>query len=102
VSPSAQEAFKQMLRDHVAPALRTLGLKGSGAAYSIPSESHWALIGFQGSRANTSARMKFTVNCKVVRKGVWAAEQWKRYYIGSRRSRTCVPGTSSGRCESVS
>jgi hypothetical protein len=73
-----------MLRDHVAPALRAQGLKGSGMEYSVPSASHWILLGFQGSTANTSGRMKFTVNCKVVRKDVWSAAEEERPFIGLR------------------
>ena len=70
---SAAEVFKRMLRDEVAAALRATGLRGSGATYLMRSASHWALLGFQGSTANSAERMKFTVNCTVVRKDTWAA-----------------------------
>lgn len=73
-----------MLRDHIAPALRGAGFTGSGTSYVLPSAVHWVMIGFQGSMANTSQRMKFTVNCKVVRKDVWATAYAERPYIGAR------------------
>ena len=73
VSMSAADVFKRMLRDEVAAALRATGLRGSGATYLMRSASHWALLGFQGSTANSAERMKFTVNCTVVRKDTWAA-----------------------------
>jgi hypothetical protein len=73
-----------MLRDRVAPALRAEGMKGSGSEYSIPSPSHWVLLGFQRSRGSTASIVEFTVNCKVVRKDVWATAYAERPYIGVR------------------
>lgn len=78
---TAQELFKVMLRDHVAPALREAGLKGSGTAYFVPSETHWALVGFQKSTSSDSSQVKFTVNLKVVRKDLWH-EQRTRFTSG--------------------
>lgn len=80
----ATDLFKLMLRDEVAPALRSAGLRGSGSGYSIPSESHWAMLGFQGSMANTAGLIKFTVNCTVVRKDEWEAQYAARPYIGPK------------------
>jgi hypothetical protein len=60
-----------MMREQVAPALRQLGLKGSGQAFSLPSERHWALIGFQKSAISSSASVKFTVNLQVVSQEAW-------------------------------
>jgi hypothetical protein len=82
-----------MLRDQVGPALRQEGMMGSGREYSIPSDSHWLLLGFQGSTANTSLRMRFTVNCKVVRKDVWKAASEERPSRGSRPKPNVHAGT---------
>src|SRR5260221_5989221 len=69
---TAQEAFASMMRQRVAPTVRDLGLKGSGQAFSIPSDRYWALIGFQKSGFSTSGAVLFTVNLKVVSREVWA------------------------------
>jgi hypothetical protein len=37
-----------MLRDFVSPAMRAEGFRGSSGNYELCSETHWALIGFQG------------------------------------------------------
>jgi Domain of unknown function (DUF4304) len=66
-----QDAYRLMLRDRVAPELRGLGLKGSGALYRLDTEDCWARLGFQSSRHNTGDTMKFTVNLCVVSRLVW-------------------------------
>jgi hypothetical protein len=82
VAGPAQDNFMRMLRERIAPALLAAGLKGSGREYLLPSTTHWIQLGFQGSTANTSTRVTFTVNCKVVRKDVWAAMYEERPHIG--------------------
>ncbi len=37
------------VKDLISPALRTMGFKGSGGRYQLPSEDQWALLGFQKS-----------------------------------------------------
>jgi hypothetical protein len=81
---TAQERFAAMLRDDVAPALRGLGLKGSGQAYTLPSETHWALIGFQKFSWSNADRVEFTLNLTVARKDEWAAAYEERPHIGAR------------------
>jgi Domain of unknown function (DUF4304) len=68
---SASDTFKRMMREQIAPALRSLGLKGSGQRFVFPSESHWALVGFQRSAWNDSTSVRFTVNLTVVSKDAW-------------------------------
>src|SRR3954471_19606289 len=92
MASAAQETFMEMLRTQVAPTLQAHGLKGSGREYSIPSMSHWATIGFQGSTAHSALRMRFTVNCKVVRKDVWATMLEEQPWIGQRPK----PNTRAG------
>jgi hypothetical protein len=68
---TAQDVFKRMLRDEIAPGLRASGLKGSGQRFELPSESYWALLGFQKSAWSDRLRLTFTVNLTVVARDVW-------------------------------
>ena len=61
-----------MLRDEVAPALRALGFRGSGQNFSLASETHWALLGFQKSAWSHVDGVRFTVNLVVVARDAWA------------------------------
>jgi hypothetical protein len=40
---AAQDDYREMIRDHIAPALREMGFKGSGQNYALPSETHWGV-----------------------------------------------------------
>lgn len=93
MATSATDAFKELLRVHIAPALREAGFTGSGTSYVVKSATHWVMLGFQGSTANTSQRVKFTVNCKVVRKDVWADAYAERPYIGAQPKPNVSAGT---------
>jgi hypothetical protein len=64
--PTAQVVFERMLREEVAPALRELGLRGSGQRFRLPSESHWALLAFQKSQWSDADEIRFTVNVMTV------------------------------------
>src|SRR3954453_12481053 len=75
-----------MMREQVAPALRSLGLKGSGQSYSIPSDSYWALVGFQKSRASSAGAVKFTVNLQVQPRDAWARAYEEHWWIGAKPS----------------
>jgi hypothetical protein len=72
---TAQESYRRMLRDHIAPGLRQLGFKGSGKSYRLPNDAGYnALIDFQASRHSTKSTVEFTVNLAV-----WhprATEDW--------------------------
>ena len=91
---NAQERFKSMLREEVAPALRRLGLKGSGQAYTVPSETHWAVIGFQKFSWSDADRVEFTLNLTVARKDEWASAYAESPHIG-RRPKPNVSGGPS-------
>ena len=62
----AQDHFKKMLRDQIAPAMRAAGFKGAGSEYSIPDPNFLTMIGFQRSTSSNAAQVKFTLNLKVV------------------------------------
>ena len=68
---TAQEMFRAMVRDQVAPALRDLGFKGSGQVYLLPSETHWAMLSFQKSASSDAAGVRFAVNFDVTTKQEW-------------------------------
>ena len=69
---TAQESFKAMLKEDIAPELREIGLKGSGQVYELPDAAFWALIGFQKSVRNDRNRVSFTLNLSVTRREFWA------------------------------
>jgi Domain of unknown function (DUF4304) len=92
----AQEAFAVMMREQIAPALRSLGLKGSGQSYSIPSEKHWALIGFQKSGASSAAAVKFTVNLTIQSREAWAKAYEDSPWIGKKPSPNVRSGAPGG------
>jgi hypothetical protein len=75
---TAQETFKTMLRDQVAPQLRSLGFKGSGQNFALPSETHWALLGFQKSAWSDTNKVSFYINLTVVGREDWekGREAW--------------------------
>lgn len=85
-----------MMKDEVAPALRVLGLRGSGRAFSIPSERYWALIGFQGSRHSDRDAVSFTINLKVVSHDAWAEirveQPWRSERPSANESLSLEPG----------
>ena len=69
----AKERYAAMIKDRLSPALRAEGLTGSGGRYAIPSDTHWALIGFQKSAFGDRDDVRFTFALLVVRKDDWAA-----------------------------
>jgi hypothetical protein len=91
-SVTAQESFRAMLKDHVSPALRAQGFQGSGGTYVRPSDSHWVLLGFQRSTSSDASAVKFTVNCKVVRRDVWDEMRQQVSYLGDKPTPTMSAG----------
>jgi hypothetical protein len=89
---TAQQVFNDALRLRIAPALRSFGFKGSGAAYELPSDSHWAILGFQKSVASDRYVVKFTINLTVVSKDIWDAERVDRSYLSTKPT----PNVQSG------
>lgn len=73
-----------MIRDKIAPELRGMGFKGSGQSFTLPSNSHLVLPGFQKSTANTSEGIRFTVNVTAADKRAWSEAQGTRGYLPER------------------
>jgi len=80
---SAQETFKRMMREQIAPQLRALGFKGSGQRFVLTSDSHWALLGFQRSAWGDSAEGSFTINLTAVAKDSWEESRAERPHRGA-------------------
>jgi SAM-dependent methyltransferase len=81
---SAQAAFASMLRDELAPRLRQLGFRGSGLAFSLPDDAHWAQIGIQKSQWSSAEAVRFTVNATVARRDAWDEARKQRTYLPAR------------------
>ena len=60
---TAQDAYKQILREHVAPALRELGFRGapSRGNFRYGTTAHAAEVRFQKSRGSTRQEVDFWV-----------------------------------------
>ncbi|MCC9311205.1 DUF4304 domain-containing protein [Kitasatospora sp. RB6PN24] len=72
---TAQELYRTMMRDRVAPRLRELGWKGSGQRFELPDPRAWVQLGFQSSRSNSASSLKFTINISVIDRQAWGAHQ---------------------------
>jgi hypothetical protein len=79
---TAQNTFKRMIREQVAPKLRVLGFKGSGQKFVLASDSHWAVLGFQRSAWGDSSEGSFTINLTVVAKQAWEQSRAERPHRG--------------------
>ncbi len=78
---SALAAYAAMIRDLVAPSLRELGLRGSGSAFVLPDDRHWALVGFQKARTSDRGEVRFTVNLAAVDKLEWEQARTERLWL---------------------
>jgi hypothetical protein len=79
---TAQQTFDRFLRSDLAPALRRLGLKGSGRHYHWDrGQSNLGWVSFQGGKYNSRAMVEFTINLTVARTLSGVQHWWNR--IGS-------------------
>ncbi len=83
---TAQDAYKELIKLRVSPAMRRLGFIGSGGTYVFPHEHMWALVGLQGSVYSDPGEVSFTVNVKVSDKRNFAS------FVGSDRRRPSANG----------
>ncbi|KAA1423171.1 DUF4304 domain-containing protein [Nocardioides antri] len=87
---AAQDRFKAVVRDHWAPALRDLGLTGSGKVFCVPDDHDWAMLGFQTSTGSTAEVAKFTVNLMVVGKDDWQRAREEHPWYSAKPSPNTV------------
>ncbi|GJF34564.1 hypothetical protein KNE206_72640 [Kitasatospora sp. NE20-6] len=69
---SARTLFADGMRDHLAPALRALGLSGGRHGFTLPDEDHWALLGVEIGAADDRL-VRYTVTLGLTRKADWSA-----------------------------
>lgn len=92
IGAGAQEEYAALIKDQVSPAMRSLGLQGSGGRYSIKSPTHWALVGFQKSAYSDRLEIRFTVNLLVVSRAGWANLRTEKPHVGNEPSATITYG----------
>ncbi len=59
---TAQSMLRELLRVHVAPALRAHGYNGSGQNFHRRIDGNWAAINIQRDRYSTADEVRFTIN----------------------------------------
>ncbi|GAA3986673.1 hypothetical protein GCM10022247_01260 [Allokutzneria multivorans] len=84
--------YQELMRTRIAPWFREAGFRGSGGKFVLPSESHWALLGFQKSVHNDRDEVRFTVNLLCVSKQQWASLHAAEPFLGERPSATVYYG----------
>lgn len=89
---TAQELYDAAIKQHVSPALRGLGLRGSAGRYHLPSASHWLLLGLQKSAYSDRAEVRFTVNLTVISRRVWEAKRAELSHLNTRPSASIIYG----------
>jgi hypothetical protein len=82
----AQERLGRLLKAVWGPALRELGLTGSGKVWTVSDEQDWAMLGFQTSRASTDDEAKFTINLMVVGKAAWDEARSRHSHYSAKPS----------------
>ena len=87
-----QQVYDMLMKSTFAPALRKVGLKGSGGRFELPSPTHWVQLGFQKSAFSDSDSVTFTVNLSVISRETWAERAAAAPHLGARPA----PSTSYG------
>ena len=91
--PTAQETFASMMKEQIGPGLRTLGFKGSGHAFALPDDAHFAQVGFQKSTCSDSTAVRFTINVSVIALNAWAEAHLRKPYLPARPSPSVLYGS---------
>lgn len=100
---TAQLIFKDWTKEQLAPALRSLGFKGSGQSFTLPDADCWALLGVQKSTSSSADLVKFTLNLSVANRQLWVdLRNWEHYWMAARPSANSQsPGQTMRRIGSV-
>jgi Domain of unknown function (DUF4304) len=85
-SRTAQEAYGALMKERVAPALRSLGCKGSGGRFTLPSDAYWCLIGFQKSAYSDATEVQVTVNLSAIPRQVWQEQRGREPHLPEKPS----------------
>lgn len=62
VDHSASEVLRDLLRDEISPALRAVGMKGSGGKYRVERGARWGAVEIQKHSGGSRAICEFTFN----------------------------------------
>ncbi|SDM65406.1 DUF4304 domain-containing protein [Allokutzneria albata] len=81
---TAQDVYKELMRTRFAPWLREAGFRGSAGKFALPSESHWALLGFQRSVYSDKDEVRFTINLLCVGREQWESMRAAEPFLGER------------------
>jgi hypothetical protein len=74
---TAQDLYRVLIRDHVSPTFRSLGLKGSSGKYSLPvSTPGWALVAMEKWKYSSRAEVRFRINLFTVSQAAWSASSY--------------------------
>jgi len=84
--PTPQVVYADLMKSAFAPSLRSVGLKGSGGRFELPSERYWAQLGFQKSAFSDSSVLQFTVNLSVIDRVTWAEQAAVKSHLGTKPS----------------
>ena len=79
---TAQDAFDELLREHIWPFLKERGFKRSKSTFHRPADQNWQVVNFQKSVYSDRDAVRFTVNLAVgigrLRRGVYDWPNGKR------------------------
>jgi len=92
----ATAVYARFVRDVVSPALRALGLQGSGGTYRLRGTDDHALVGLQRGHDGSAWQVSFTVNLTVVTASAWAAAQERWPEVTLRRPSANAQGPAEG------
>ena len=94
-----QDRYRSFLRDHVAPGLRSLGLRGSGTSYVLPDDGVWAIVGFQSDgRLTAQGIAAFTINLTKADKAAWARVRDDRPWYPAKPPASGASGMEPAEC----
>ena len=94
-TPTAQECLKAFLTDHVAPALRALGFRGSQQSFTQPSDTHFITVRVIRSSNSNAAIVECAANVQIIARDVWRQEAQKRR-IGDKPDPRAIYGGGIG------
>jgi hypothetical protein len=90
---TSQQTYADLIKTVFAPALRNVGLRGSGGRFELPSETQWVQLGFQKSAYSDRNEVRFTINLSVISRDVWDAQVAAKPYLGRMPSPNMNYGT---------
>jgi Domain of unknown function (DUF4304) len=77
-----QRVYTGLINAAFAPALRGVGLRGSGGRFELPSVCYWAQLGFQRSAYSSGDQLSFTINLSVISRDEWTRQSTAKPFLG--------------------